>query len=55
MLKRIIMKYGDKIAALSLFLAFAYSRGSCRFILHQPEEPEELKRMMEQRKSSVRK
>lgn len=50
MLKRIILKYGDKIAALSLMLAFGYSRGSCRFILHQPKEPEALAKMMEERK-----
>lgn len=43
MIKRLIIKYGNAIASLSLALALRYSIGSCRFILHQPEEPAELK------------
>ena len=42
MLKKLILKYGNAIASLSLSVAFAISNGSCRFILHQPEEPVEL-------------
>ena len=42
MIKRLIIKYGNAIASLSLALALRYSIGSCRFILHQPEEPAEL-------------
>ena len=42
MLKNLIMKYGNILASLSLAVAFRVSSGSCRFILHQPEEPTEL-------------
>lgn len=46
MLKRLIMKYGNAIASLSVVLAYRYSIGCCRFILHQPEEPVELQKYM---------
>lgn len=35
-------KCGSYIASLSLLLAFVFSNGTCRFILHQSKEPEEL-------------
>lgn len=44
MLKNLILKYGNTIASLSLAVAFGISNGSCRFILHQPEEPAELQK-----------
>lgn len=40
--KKVITTYGNTIVSLALFLAVRFSIGSCRFILHQPEEPKEL-------------
>lgn len=47
MLKKLIMRYGNMIASLSLIVAVRFVFHSCRFLLHQPEEPEELKRLAE--------
>lgn len=49
MLKNLIMKYGNILASLSLAVAFRVSSGSCRFILHQPEEPTELLKYTKQK------
>lgn len=42
--KKMVGRYGNVIASSALLLAVGFSIGSCRFILHQPEEPKELEK-----------
>lgn len=41
--KKAIAKHGHIIASMALSLAAGFSIGTCRFLLHQPEEPRELR------------
>lgn len=38
-LKKLVLKYGSTITALSLVCSFWISQSTCRFIFHQPETP----------------
>ena len=42
-IKNFVMKHSNKIAAFSFLFATGFL-GPCRFIVHQPEIPEELRR-----------
>lgn len=49
--KRIIAAHGGIIASMALSLTAVFSIGTCRFLLHQPEEPRELGDFMKKHKS----
>lgn len=49
--KRIIAAHGRTIASMELFLTAVFSIGTCRFLLHQPEEPRELEDFIKKHKN----
>ncbi len=49
MLKKLLMKYGKHISAFALLVGVVSTSAACRWVMHQPEVPEKMKELMEQK------
>lgn len=48
-LKKLALKYGSTITAISLVCSFWISQRTCRFIFHQPEVPKNFDKFIKEK------
>lgn len=51
-IKKIALKYASGLASLAVVCSFWFSNGTCKFILHQPSEPEGLRDFYKEKRNS---
>lgn len=51
-LKKLALKYGSTVTAISLVFSFWISKSTCRFIFHQPEAPNKFDKFIKEKRNS---
>ncbi len=51
-IRKLALKYAGELASLAVVCSFWFSTGTCKFILHQPNEPKGLSDFYKEKRNS---